>query len=130
MTLIEAARSLVGAPFRAQGRDPAIGLDCLGLIIASFGLEAPTAAYRLRGDHRRWLIKEARPWFRKVSKGQARCGDVLLLQSGPRQLHLAILGETSFIHADAGLKRVVETPGLPPWPILDVLRRRKRKLKD
>lgn len=130
MTAIERARQLIGTPFRAQGRDPVHGLDCLGLIIASFGLDAPIATYRLRGDYRRWLLAEARRWFRRVPRRQARIGDVLLLQSGQRQLHMAILAESSFIHADAGLKRVVETPGCPPWPILDVLRRRKRKLKD
>ena len=30
--IISVARSLVGVPFRHQGRDPAIGLDCIGTI--------------------------------------------------------------------------------------------------
>ena len=30
-----AARALVGVPFRLQGRDPALGLDCVGLVGAA-----------------------------------------------------------------------------------------------
>jgi hypothetical protein len=39
--------------------------------------------------------------------------------AGPAQLHLAILTGRGFIHADARLRRVVETPGRPdPAPIM------------
>ena len=30
-----AARALVGVPFRLQGRDPVLGLDCVGLVGAA-----------------------------------------------------------------------------------------------
>jgi cell wall-associated NlpC family hydrolase len=33
MRLDEAARLFMGIPFRHQGRDPLIGLDCIGLVI-------------------------------------------------------------------------------------------------
>lgn len=48
----------------------------------------------------------------------ASAADLLLLRPGVRQLHLAVRCGTSFIHADLGLRRVVETPGPPPWPLV------------
>ena len=43
-------------------------------------------------------------------------GDLVLLKSGPAQCHLVVMTEAGFVHADAGIGRVVETPGRPPWP--------------
>ena len=41
-----------------------------------------------------------------------------LVRPGPLQLHLMIGTGAGFVHAHAGLGRVVETPGLSPWPVL------------
>ena len=49
-------------------------------------------------------------------------GDLLLLAPGPYQHHLAILTDRGFVHADAGLRRVVETPGWPAWPLVGAWR--------
>ena len=38
-----AARALVGVPFRLQGRDPALGLDCVGLVGAAMRAAARRA---------------------------------------------------------------------------------------
>ena len=35
IALAIAAGELVGSPFRLQGRDPAHGLDCIGLVLVS-----------------------------------------------------------------------------------------------
>ncbi|HEX4847500.1 MAG TPA: hypothetical protein VFV30_05115, partial [Novosphingobium sp.] len=41
-------------------------------------------------------------------------GDVVLLAPGPAQFHLAIAAaDGAWIHAHAGLRRVVREPGLP-----------------
>lgn len=122
------AQAFAGTPFRAQGRDPATGLDCLGLIIAAGGLPADAGRrdYRLRGDHRAKLMRGLLPWFRRVSRPRRRPGDVLVLRSGAEQVHLAVLTERGFVHADARIGRVVETPGLPRWPLVAVFRRRVR----
>ena len=50
-------------------------------------------------------------------------GDVLLALAGPGQLHLAIWTGDGVIHADAMLRRVVERPGAPPWPVVSVWRK-------
>ncbi|KGB55639.1 hypothetical protein FG91_01244 [Sphingopyxis sp. LC81] len=42
--------------------------------------------------------------------GDGREGDVALIAYPAGQVHLAILGRTSFVHAHAGLRGVVETP--------------------
>lgn len=125
------ARALVGAPFRAQGRDPERGLDCVGLAIAACSLPGELARrdYRLRGDHRGELQRELLRHFRRVSPGQRRVGDLILLAVARDQMHLALLTDRGFVHADARLRRVVETPGEPEWPIIAIYRRRTRKRK-
>ncbi len=49
-------------------------------------------------------------------------GDVLLFAAGPGQLHLGVASARGVIHADAGLRRVVERPGAVSWPVLGVWR--------
>ncbi len=116
--VVAAARGTLGARFRAQGRDPAFGLDCVG--VAAWALRAggyPGAVpsgYSLRAG-------EA-AIGREALRGLARCagdaaGDLLLCRAGSG-LHLAIRTESGVIHADAGLRRVVERPGAPPWPVI------------
>lgn len=118
------ASALIGTRFRAQGRGPG-GLDCLGLAIEVFDIPADAARrdYRLRGDHRAEILSGLDRHFRKVRA--ARIGDLLLFEAAPDQLHFAVLSKDGFIHADAALKRVVETPGAAPWPLAGAFRRRR-----
>lgn len=124
----ERARVLVGIPFRPQGRAPELGLDCIGLILCVFGLPENLVRcdYRMRGDHRGEMLAELAKHFRRIAQAQRRIGDVLLLQVARDQLHLAIVTAEGFVHADARRGKVVETPGLPPWPIVAAFRRRAR----
>jgi len=114
-----AARRTVGAPFRLQGRDPTTGLDCVGVVALSLragGHDGPIPqGYALRcgaADAYRSC------WTGLAPADGAGAGDVLLCLAGPRQLHLAIRTSGGFVHADAGLRRVVERPGALPWPLL------------
>ena len=51
--------------------------------------------------------------------GPARRGDLVLVRPGPAQHHLMIsVGEDRFVHAHAGLRRVVVQTGLHDIPIL------------
>lgn len=123
----EAARALVGARFRRQGRDPASGLDCVGLAAAALrgaGLTVETGEdYAQRGgDPGRIVRRIEAAGLVPVDPASAQAGDLLLLAAGPAQHHLAILTGTSFVHADAGLRRVVETPGRPRWPVIAAFR--------
>ena len=118
------ALALVGTGFRLHGRDPASGVDCVGLAVLAFGRAAvPTGPvpdrYGLRGGEAKvlheWLtvagLEEVAAWA---------TGDLLLSAMGPDQWHVMIGGRgkldggDAVIHAHAGLRRVVMMPGNPP----------------
>ncbi len=117
-----AAAALLGVPFRLGGRDPASGLDCVGLITAA--LEAsgrqigPLPRYSLRQfDLSRFLAIADKIGLR-ATNDTGQIGDILLLRPSPMQHHLAILrGDGGIVHAHAELGRVVITPHPLPWPI-------------
>ncbi len=121
-----AAQALVGARFRLHGRQPATGLDCVGVVLAAYaaagaplvaqaGPDAAPADYPLRG----WPLARAlalveRSALVPVLPGAAlRCGDVALILPGAGQIHFAMLGVTTMVHAHAALRRVVAVP-MPP----------------
>lgn len=120
--LAAAAATLVGAPFRLHGRDPARGLDCVGVVAAAFarcGLapEEPRG-YALRNSSIDALLDLAAGAGLAESTGPIEAGDIVLVRPGPAQHHLLVaLGPDRFVHAHAGLRRVVEQPGPLPWPI-------------
>lgn len=119
------ARALVGTRFRPQGHNIATGLDCLGLVAETFQIVGIRRNYRLRGDHRREIESGLLSWFRKVAKSRCLPGDVLLMRVADDQLHLAVRSGDGFVHADARLGRVVETPGDPLWQVLGAYRRKR-----
>ena len=123
----ERARALVGTPFRLQGRGEG-GLDCVGVAIATYGLpvERVRRNYRLRGDHAREIVDFLSEDFRRVPSARLRPGDLMLMRVSDDQLHLGVRTDCSFVHAHAGLRRVVETPGMPGWPMLGAYRKRRR----
>lgn len=119
----QAAQALLGTPFRLYGRDARLGLDCMGLVEAA--LRAADRPVRLPFDYtlkmvsiERFAGAASRAGLAPAS-GDTMAGDILLLRVGPCQFHLGIIGpDDSFIHAHAGLRRVVSSP-LPQSEILD-----------
>lgn len=120
-----AALATVGARFRLHGRDPGEGLDCVGLAAHALaaggwrGGAVPTG-YAVRGGDRGRVAA-------LLDAALVRCagdgtGDILLVAAGPGQLHLAVRTERGIVHADAGLRRVVERPGPLPWPVIGAWR--------
>lgn len=125
------ARALVGCAFRPQGRNPALGLDCVGLTLQVYAMEGEFRRdYRLRGDHRRELDLALHAFFRRISRPRCRAGDLCLWAVAPDQFHLGVQATGSFIHSDAALGRVVETPGAASWRLIRVYRRRLRKPRE
>lgn len=124
----ERARALVGTRFRPQGRVPELGLDCVGLALCAYKLPGDLVRrdYRLRGDYRAEMMGEIGRVFRRIPAKLLRTGDLVVLHVARDQLHLGILTTGGFVHADARLGKVVETPGTPPWPIIAAFRRRAR----
>lgn len=122
------SRAFVGVRFRPQGRGQE-ALDCVGLVIAAFDIpaEATPRNYRLRGQDRDAVEAQLAIHFRRVPLPKLHAGDVMLLQAARDQLHLAVRTPDGFVHAHAGVGKVVETPGLPEWPLLAVYRKRRSR---
>ena len=98
----------------------------MGVVLSTYGLpkdEVP-ADYRLRGEHLRSAEQHLFRYFVETCVAP-QVGDLLLLRVCADQLHFAVQCGASFIHADAGLRRVVEVPGTPPWPLIGTYRPRR-----
>jgi hypothetical protein len=113
----------VGCPFRLHGRDPASGVDCVGLIAAALSAVgarplAPSG-YALRNlGVDQWLPFAAQSGLAPAS-GEACAGDILLIGLGFAQHHLVIIVDAhSVVHAHAGLRRVVRQPRDPAWRVV------------
>lgn len=118
--LARAALELVGARFRMRGRDPATGLDCIGVFACAAraaGIPAPVPGdYQLRMVDLAMVGDWARANGFAGASGDFRAGDVALFALGAGQGHLAIaLGDGEFVHAHAALRRVVRGPLAAEW---------------
>jgi cell wall-associated NlpC family hydrolase len=123
LRLARAAEALAGVPFRLHGREPATGLDCIGLLGAAMvragrPISLPSGySWRLR-DLTQWLPTPESCGFTDA-RGMVRSGDAVMLQPGPSQFHLAIAArDLRWVHAHAGLRRVVISAELPAGPIV------------
>jgi hypothetical protein len=111
-SLGEAATRFIGAPFRLHGFDPATGLDCVGLVVASLAVLGghPVAphGYGLRNlciDQ--WLHFAERSGLVRARRAIGP-DEVILARLGYGQHHLLItVGDGDVVHAHAGLRRVV-----------------------
>jgi len=119
--IVARARACLGTAFRPQGRRPEWGLDCIGLVAFAIEADGVPFDYTLRGEP----LELLNSGLERAGLGRvpdARPGDILVIRAGPEQLHLGILTQTGLIHADAGLRRVVERPGAFAWPVLSAWR--------
>jgi cell wall-associated NlpC family hydrolase len=115
-----AAAALLGAPFRLGGRDPEIGVDCVGLVACALGtpVSAPVG-YALRNTCIARHLAFAESAGLVPATGPLARGDVILAVPGPAQHHvLVMLGPNRFVHAHVGLRRVALHHGPLPWPAL------------
>jgi cell wall-associated NlpC family hydrolase len=119
-----AAAGLAGTPYRLHGCDPASGLDCVGLAAAALdrcGLAVSVPrGYRLRAVSLGPLLGFADAnGFTCIAAFVPRLpGDLLLVRPSPLQAHLVVArGARGFVHAHAGLRRVVCEAGEVRWPV-------------
>lgn len=118
--LAHAAGEMLGTPFRLHGQTPGVALDCIGVVSAALAAAGVTHSaprgYQLRNTsiskwlacvHTAGLIEASGPHF---------IGDIILVRPGSGQYHLLIYeGSGSYIHAHAGLGRVVRSQEPLPW---------------
>jgi len=121
--LAAAAEALEGCRFRLHGRDPATGLDCIGVLAAALERSGRTASlpatYTMRTAMPGRLDVIAKDCGMGLASGPVRAGDVVLVRISACQFHLLLaLGPARFIHAHAGLRRIVKHQGTPAWPIV------------
>lgn len=126
--VVARGRALIGVRFRPQGRCAETGVDCIGLAAIACGLPAG----EVRGDYG---SRESDPagieaglaksGLRRIAAGAAEAGDVLVVRAGFSQLHVVVLTPEGFLHADAGMRRVVEVPGAMGWPLVGAWRLRE-----
>ena len=127
MTLAEAARRFLGVPFLHQGRDPVVGLDCIGLLAAA-AREAGLTRYLVhdrqdygRDPHGGLLEARLRACFGEPVAGSPvdlallHEGDVLAMRFAGPVRHVGIVGvrdyegpQLTVIHTDNGVGRVTE----------------------
>jgi cell wall-associated NlpC family hydrolase len=120
--LAAAAERLVGTPFRLHGRDPARGLDCVGLVASALAEIGRTVfapvGYRLRQTGIDLFAGAAARCGLAEAAEPIEPGDVLLVRPGPAQHHLVVAATAGgFVHAHAGLGRTVLSPAPLGWPI-------------
>jgi hypothetical protein len=110
--LAAAAEALVGTRFRLHGRDPASGLDCIGVLAASLAACGRKVAlpnhYALRAHRLPDLSSIIESCDLIAVEGEAVSGDIVMVRIGPCQFHLLIAASSDrFVHAHAGLRQVV-----------------------
>ena len=115
-TIAEAAEQLVGTKFRLRGRDRDTGVDCVGVVLIALrkatGVAVEFSDYQLRNTSIDQFLPIAKMLGLKPVAGAIMSGDVLLIKLGLGQWHLMIAASNNqFVHAHAGLRRVVAMPG-------------------
>ncbi len=107
-----AAAACVGARFRLQGRDPEIGLDCVGLILwCARQCELPVSHvpdYTLTSRAEAMEPHLLLAGFRQLTDLRELPGDVMIFQMPGGMSHVAVCSAQGMIHADMRFRRVVE----------------------
>jgi len=103
--IIAAARACVGTPFRHQGRQPGVGLDCAGVAVqVASALGCAVIDQEGYGDRPAHGMLEAmldaQPCLERVTDDAGpQPGDVLLMRFNGDPQHVAILAGETMIHA-------------------------------
>ena len=116
------ARSLIGVPWCHQGRDPRIGIDCVGLLVCALGVKEDAIPCYSR-EPQDGALDAALVHFLGPALGADSCwraGDVAVMAYGGPVRHCGLLaddpsGGLSLIHTDTRLGRVTEHPLDTKW---------------
>ncbi|MEW4449663.1 NlpC/P60 family protein [Qipengyuania sp. JC766] len=121
--IADAAMRLCGTPFRLHGRSPETGVDCVGLValaLRAAGHPVPDIPpYALRLAATGFIADFAACCGLREAAGAVQPGDILIARPATTRRHLLVAtARDRFVHAHAGLRRVVACPGPPPWPVI------------
>lgn len=117
--MVAASRACLGSRFRIQGRDPATGLDCIGLALVALKAagsepDAPRD-YSLSGKGLAERLEAGLQTAGCAPVASVRPGDLIIFEPAPGQAHLAVASTQGVIHAHLGIGRIVEGPPDPAW---------------
>ena len=117
-----AAEDLVGSPFKLNGRDPRLGIDCVGLVLCALrhtgGDTIEPEPYKLRNLNIARQLRCIDVLELDSATGGIAAGDVMLFRLASTQYHLGVVStKAALIHAHVGLRRVVASPLPIRWRI-------------
>lgn len=106
------ARALVGTPFEHQGRQPGVGIDCIGVVMHvahTLGITDYDRTNYGRSPHTDELERALDMLFVRKTGGPA-VGEIALFKFRNERVpqHVAIVTDTGIIHAHASFGRCVE----------------------
>jgi len=118
VNLGDMAPSLLGVKFRANGRNPIRGLDCVGVLVVTCqlaGVNCPDFnEYGMAGSHDLLILQLHAHGFKKQTRNP-RKGDVVTFK-GKDSGHVGIMeSETSMIHSRVELGEVRREPFAIKW---------------
>lgn len=116
---ITRARALIGVPWRHQGRNIAVGIDCVGLIVHALQLADDYTAYG-RDPHEGQLEAElARRFGASLPATCMQPGDVVAMAFAGPVRHVGLVAGSalglSLIHTDSSVGQVTEHPIDARW---------------
>jgi murein DD-endopeptidase / murein LD-carboxypeptidase len=121
-----AARAMtqIGTPFRLHGRTPGVALDCVGLAAYAIGAGKVVRGYSLKGMKLNFILSYMDSiGLHSLARSTRICdGDIAIAACSPQQFHLMVRAANGWVHSHAGLRKVVHTPGITPWPIVAMRR--------
>jgi cell wall-associated NlpC family hydrolase len=121
-TIQEQARKYLGIPWRHQGRNPDVGIDCAGLVVLiakDLGLSNYDAVNYHRNPMNDAFIRHFADNMEKRRIVDRKMGDVVLFKDKMFSCHSGIVtfknGQEHLLHAYAKRKQVIEEPFTEEW---------------
>lgn len=109
--IVAAARAWVETPYHHMGRVKGHGVDCYGVIEMvgrSLGVYIPQGILYSRIPDEKELLRYMDTYAIRISIGEAKPGDIVILPYLNKLRHMAILTEQGMIHAHEPSGKVVE----------------------
>lgn len=109
--IVSEARKHLGVPFRHQGRNPASGLDCIGLavrVISDLGFSISDITNYEREPNPVMMGAAIEPYLSRIDHRNIKPGCILWMKFIREPMHVAIVTDIGMIHAYGTIGRVVE----------------------
>lgn len=117
--VVDAAASYIGTPFSHQGRQPGLGLDCIGLVLCAFwacGYQPHEYTTYGRAPKPTTMRRELLQECRVLERGEPwQPADLLWFRIRAHPQHVAMWTGRDMIHAFSRVGKVVRQPLDSAW---------------